>query len=282
MGLLLTAVVTASLLGSLHCVGMCGPLAIWASGAGEGRRSGEMVLATSLYHLGRLIAYAIAGALAGAAGQLVDWGGEALGVQLVAARIVGASMVAIGGVRLWQLWRAQTPVAIAAGPASTSWLTQVLVRLRPRIFRLPVPVRGLVTGLLTALLPCGWLYLFALVAAGTGSWLMGPVVMAAFWLGTVPALIGLVTSTQLLAVRLRKSIPVAAAVLLIVGGCYTAAGRGFAQLHSLSDIGASFQLPDANGTSREPAAGELTKQIDELVSTPLPCCEAHAATGDSP
>ena len=74
MWLLISAVVTASLLGSMHCVGMCGPLAIWASGAGEGRRGRQLAVATTLYHLGRLMTYALAGLIAGGAGQLVDLG----------------------------------------------------------------------------------------------------------------------------------------------------------------------------------------------------------------
>ena len=52
----------------------------------------------------------------------------------------------------------------------------------------PLP-RALSTGLLTAFLPCGWLYLFALKAAGTGSPLQGALFMIAFWLGSVPALV---------------------------------------------------------------------------------------------
>ena len=68
------------------------------------------------------------------------------------------------------------------------------------------------TGLLTALLPCGWLYLFALFAAGTGSWLSGSVVMIAFWLGSVPALVAVVMSTKLLTGRLRQFVPVAVAL----------------------------------------------------------------------
>ncbi|MEO8268710.1 MAG: sulfite exporter TauE/SafE family protein, partial [Aureliella sp.] len=75
MWILVSAVVTSSLLGSMHCVGMCGPLAIWASGAGDRISTHQMTVATTLYHLGRLLTYALVGMLAGAAGQLVDMGG---------------------------------------------------------------------------------------------------------------------------------------------------------------------------------------------------------------
>ena len=294
MWVLASAVVTASLLGSMHCVGMCGPLAIWASGAGDRVSTTQMSLATSLYHFGRLLTYALVGLLAGAAGQLVDVGGQALGLQLFAARTVGGLMIVFGLLRLVQLFRQRAPqrnfVSQAPRP---NWVTRQLLNLRPIVFRLPVPVRGLVTGLLTAFLPCGWLYLFALVAAGTGSMLMGSLVMMAFWLGSVPALVGLVTGTQALALRFQRVIPIGAAVLLIVGGGYTASGRGFASLNSLSDIRLSGSTdfariqdqPDAlnsassgtaygGTTSSQIRAGTVASGLANLIDSPLPCCDA--------
>ena len=62
----------------------------------------------------------------------------------------------------------------------------------------PLP-RALSTGLLTAFLPCGWLYLFALKAAETGSPLRGALFMIAFWLGSVPALVLVGAGVQTLA-----------------------------------------------------------------------------------
>jgi sulfite exporter TauE/SafE len=285
MWILISAIVTASLLGSLHCVGMCGPLAIWASGMGQRIPVKQMALATSLYHVGRLLTYALAGALAGGAGQLLDLGGETLGVQLLAARVVGGLMIVFGLLRLAQLTLGlKRNSANISPPASTQppLITRWLLKLRPYVFRLPVAARGLVTGLLTALLPCGWLYLFALVAAGTGSVLMGAVVMSAFWIGTVPALVGLVTGTQALAVRFRRIIPAAAALVLIVGGGYTATGRGFASLNSLSDIQLVGSTEFAKAVASQPGQQPLKEHTDvaaalaELTSTPLPCCAAHA------
>lgn len=284
MWILITAVVSASLLGSMHCVGMCGPLAIWASGAGDGRSARHMAVATTLYHLGRMLTYALAGLLAGAVGQLTDMGGNALGLQLLAARVVGVSMVGIGAVRLAQLlWTGLRPKkSLDLSASQPPLLTRTLVKLRPVVFRLPLAARGLVTGLLTALLPCGWLYLFALVAAGTGSWIMGPIVMLAFWAGTVPALVALVSGTQALAIRFRRAIPAAAAVLLMVGGGYTAAGRGFANLNSFSDIqlrGTAQFASEAAAVDRTSPqeAAHITQSLEELVSTPLPCCVVETA-----
>ncbi len=302
MWILIAAVASASLLGSMHCVGMCGPLAIWASGASDSPRGGtarvsrrQMAAATSLYHLGRLFTYALAGLIAGFAGGLVDLGGEVLGVQLFAARVVGTLMMVLGAVRLWTLMGSKQPLFSAQAQSQPSLVNRVLIQLRPYVFRLPVLAKGFVTGLLTAFLPCGWLYLFALVAAGTGSVVSGPVVMIAFWVGTVPALVGLVAGTQFLAFRFRRMVPTVAAVLLIAGGCYTAMGRGFAQLGSLAEIQTQSQLarpkpttvsatpssPSSNSTDHQEKL-DIVEEMRVLVTTPLPCCAEKSSASALP
>ena len=284
MWILMGAVISASLLGSMHCVGMCGPLAMWASGAGES--GSKLAFNSSLYHLGRMLTYALVGLVAGLLGQLTDVGGEVLGVQLAAARIVGVAMIVMGTIQAFKWWSLRRGGASWFSPKSNittapkqSFVSKWLVSLRPRVFAMSPPTRALSTGLLTALLPCGWLYLFALFAAGTGSWMMGSVVMVAFWLGSVPALVGVVMSTKLLAGRLRQFVPIAVALMMIVAGSFTMAGRGFANLHSLSEIPVpelrSTELQSTNHTNAAMSEPEkLSKSLDELVKTPLPCCQA--------
>ncbi|CAD74749.1 MAG TPA: sulfite exporter TauE/SafE family protein [Rhodopirellula baltica] len=271
MWMLASAVVTASLLGSMHCVGMCGPLAIWASGAGEKQPKSTVIWSTTLYHLGRLSTYVLAGLIAGTIGNLVEIGGETLGIQLAAARVVGSIMMGLG---IWKLWQIVSVRSNAPKPITPSRIGGLLVRLRPLIFKLPVGGRALAIGMLTTLLPCGWLYLFALVAAGTGQTLNGGLVMAAFWLGTVPALTALIAGTQSLSRRFTKFIPTAAAATLIITGGYTASGRGFADLNSLTDIRANVDL-DLNGTNSQQTLSELTE-------TPLPCCCAEGIPCETP
>lgn len=250
MLLLVTAVVTASLLGSTHCVGMCGPLAIWASGAGERAPRRQVILSTSLYHAGRLVTYTIAGLIAGGIGSLVDVGGQTLGYQLAAARIVGVFMVLIGG---WKLGKLIFPSWASVGSTSTaSRIGGLLVKLRPYVFAMPPGLRALSVGMLTTLLPCGWLYLFALIAAGTGSVLMGGITMAAFWLGTVPALTALIAGTQTLSREFVRIVPVVTAILLIIAGGFTASGRGFAGLNSMADLGGDTVDLTADGQIQFP------------------------------
>lgn len=297
MWLLLSAIATASLLGSLHCVGMCGPLAIWAAGADRSSRGTSVWLSTALYHLGRGVTYAVAGVIAGSLGQLVDWGGSVVGVQLLAARIVGGMMIVFGVISLWRIagprvskWLSQRRVPPSASPATQeisvgvqsataytapkpNWLTAQLLRLRPIVFKLPLPLRGLSVGLLTALLPCGWLYLFALLAAGTGSIATGALVMVAFWIGSVPLLVGLVAGTRMLGGRVGRMVPLATSILLVAAGAYTASGRGFASLSH--DLQVSSVLLDRlkDGQADSLDAATITEGLQQLVDTPLPCCE---------
>jgi sulfite exporter TauE/SafE len=101
-----------------------------------------------------------------------------------------------------------------------AWLGRALARLDSA----PRGLRALVVGLSTTLLPCGWLYAFAVTAAGTGSVLGGVSVMAAFWLGSVPLLLAAGVGLRALSARLSRHVPVLTALLLIgVGLCLVVA-----------------------------------------------------------
>jgi len=256
MWMMVSAIAAASLLGSMHCVGMCGPLAIWSCGGTENHSRKKLWLLGSLYHGGRLVTYVVAGAVAGMVGSVVDWGGEAVGIQLAAARAVGGIMIFLGVLQLLsQLGILQRRKV----GTSTTGVGRVLAYLRPRVVRLPFSGRALLTGMLTTLLPCGWLYLFAMFAAGSGSVQRAVLIMAAFWVGTLPALIGVVAGTRLLSIRFQYAVPAVAAVLMIFTGCYTASGRGFNDLDSLIGIEQQAKQADAS----------------DLTNATLPCCRHH-------
>jgi sulfite exporter TauE/SafE len=86
-------------------------------------------------------------------------------------------------------------------------------------------MRAWLTGVLTGLLPCGWLWAFVVMAAGTGSLAGGGLVMLAFWLGTVPAMVGLLTFAGPTLARIRARLPALTAIALIVMGLGTLAYR---------------------------------------------------------
>jgi sulfite exporter TauE/SafE len=218
---ILGAVFTASLLGSVHCAGMCGAFAMIAVSDNFERPTGasRLLLAAS-YNAGRAVTYVIFGALAGMLGAALDLGGSMVGVQRVALMLAGGLLLLIAISRIARelgaaLPQTRTPV----------WLLNTSRKAHERVFALPAPVRALGVGLLTTLLPCGWLYTFVVAAAGTASPLVGAMVMAAFWLGTLPmmAAIGLGARALLGALGPRSSL--VASVLLALAAVWTLSGR---------------------------------------------------------
>ena len=202
-------VFAASLAGSLHCVAMCGPLV--------GLHAGARSLRLALVHaLGRLTTYAALGALAGLVGGAVDTAGHLAAIQHGAAIVAGVVIVG---------WGLRT-IAIARG-----WLTAAgsapqlfqrgLVQLRTR----GAVSRAWLIGALTGLLPCGWLWVFVVSAAGTGGPGTGAAVMAVFWLGTVPAMTGVLALGGPVIDRIRRKLPVLSACVLIALGVTTLALR---------------------------------------------------------
>ncbi len=214
----LATVVLGSLLGSLHCVGMCGGFVAFYSGSNAGGGACSP-WAHLTYNLGRLLTYVILGAVAGLLGGAVNLAGEASGWGEIAALISGGLIVAWGLALLLQAttqFRLPTP----------AWLQRILSKVLPRLQSKPPVVRALILGMSSTLLPCGWLYGFAVTAAGTGSMLMGASVMAAFWLGTVPAMLSVGLGVHKLARVIGPKLPVLMPLMLVVLGIATIAQRG--------------------------------------------------------
>lgn len=210
------AILTASLLGSVHCAAMCGGLTCLYVDPSL-RRLG---LPHALYNGGRLVAYATLGAIAGGIGGGVDRFGAAAGWARAAATVAGALMIAYGLVRLAATLGVRLP-RIDTGPAIGAPVLRVIGWARRR----SPHVRAAVTGLATGMLPCGWLYAFVLTAAAAGSAASGALVMSVFWLGTLPMLLAVGVGVQRGAGALGRRLPVLAAGTLVVVGALTVAGR---------------------------------------------------------
>ena len=204
---MLAAIFISSILGSVHCLAMCGPL-VGLSGTG---------LRIAIVHaLGRLVTYVAIGATAGAVGSAIDLAGNLGAVQRTATLVAGAAILGWG---LYQIGVA-TGWLRARSRAHTAFASALVQIRTPRAIR-----RAWLVGLLTGLLPCGWLWAFVIAAGGTGGVGQGALVMAAFWLGTVPAMVGLLTLAGPLLARARRRLPTLTAVALIVLGLGTLAMR---------------------------------------------------------
>lgn len=196
------------LLGSLHCAGMCGPLALALPMAGKGPAG--FLFGRLAYNLGRVITYAVLGVVFGLAGQglllagLQRWVSVTLGVLLIAG-LLASRRLALAAPVVGLVNRLKAGMGALLQRRSASGL-------------------GLL-GLLNGLLPCGLVYVACAGAAATGSWLGGVEYMAVFGLGTTPMMLGLSLGGRLmppaLRLKLRYATPVAVlmlGVLLIVRG----------------------------------------------------------------
>jgi len=209
-------ILAASLLGSPHCAAMCGAFAYLAAPGPHPPRA-----AAALYHGARLAGYAVLGALAGALGASLDRVGAFAGVGRVGAIVAGTVMVLWGLTTVLRALGVRVPLIPRLSVASGPW-TAVLRRAQS-----VGPLRrAALLGALSAMLPCGWLWVFVASAAATGSPLTGAGQMAVFWLGTLPAFAALGLLAQRAAGALRRYLPVATGTVLIIFGAFTLLKRG--------------------------------------------------------
>jgi sulfite exporter TauE/SafE len=166
------AALVAGLATSLHCAGMCGPI---ACGLGTLAKSeGERLTAASLYHGTRLLSYGLIGAICGALGQQpLKWFFNSPVVLLPWVMVAVLLIMAFG------LDKKVPRPAI---------LNRFTARARFKACRLSAYGGASAMGLLTPFLPCGPLYLVFGAALLAGSAAKGAEFTLAFGLGTVPLL----------------------------------------------------------------------------------------------
>lgn len=183
-GLELGAAFLVGLLGSGHCIAMCGGIATAL----------EMALAPAAlsraacragYQAGRLLGYAAAGALAGGVGGGLFNLAATTDTALIAARWIQAVMLLLLGLYLSGWWRA--PLALIERAGVHVW--HALAPLRSRL----LPVRGVAgalrMGVLWGFLPCGLVYSALVLALASGTAAGGALTMLAFGAGTLPVLV---------------------------------------------------------------------------------------------
>jgi sulfite exporter TauE/SafE len=196
-GLYLLSIFMIGMLGSVHCVGMCGgivsafsltasrrvfPVAVTTSPAGHYVARSELSTAMA-YNLGRIASYASAGAIAGGLAQ----GARALtgisALQTGAYWIANLLLVAIG-LYLTGAWKGLAGLERVGG---LLWR-----RIQPfsgRLLPLDSLPKAVALGALWGWLPCGMVYSVLLTAMLSGTAVSGALVMAAFGLGTLPTLL---------------------------------------------------------------------------------------------
>lgn len=219
MTALVFTVLLASVMGSLHCAGMCGAfLALAVCGTRCSKR--EAQTAHAFYHLGRLSSYVAFGIIAGLLGSSLDFAATFAGVQGAAAGIAASSMIIFGLIMLLRTLGARVPSL----PLPAAW-TRLAGGMHRAALNQPARRRALLIGVFTALLPCGWLWAFALVAAGTASPWRGAGIMAVFWVGTLPMLAALGASVRAVGGAFGRHMPLMASIAMTLAGLATLSMR---------------------------------------------------------
>jgi len=190
--------------GSLHCIGMCGPIAVALPGGAE--RKWYYAAGRFMYNLGRVLTYAALGAVCGLVGKTIFMAGYqeslsiALGILILLALILpskygkyltGAKLHEEMSLRLRSVWgRLMSKHSIGS------------------LF---------IVGILNGFLPCGLVYVALAGAVATGSVLGGISYMTLFGLGTIPVMFAMALFGTLVGVgvkrTLRKLLPVGAVIL---------------------------------------------------------------------
>jgi sulfite exporter TauE/SafE len=199
-------VLTSGLLGSSHCVGMCGPIVVAIGGATANFRAN--VRTQLLFSLGRIFTYGFLGALAGFGGaRLIAELPPMLPVQSALAILAGLLLIFQG---LSAAGVIALPISGATGCAGGS--------LFAPLFRLPGAWGAFAAGLFTGFLPCGLVYAFLSLAISTGTMPRGWLLMTLFGMGTTPVMVLTGCSGSLMAPTLRRKVLSYAAWCVVATG----------------------------------------------------------------
>jgi len=211
--MLLSAVILG-LMGSLHCVGMCGPIAFMlpVDRSNELKKFGQIFL----YHFGRLLAYGIIGLVFGLLGK----GLYVFGMQQNLSIAIGILMIllALTPLKTFNWYNLSKPIyKIISGVKNR--LGKELKKKSPDTF--------LTIGFLNGFLPCGLVYMALFGAIAMGSAAEGGLYMMLFGLGTVPLMTTAIYFSGLLKGgirhRVQRLIPV---FVIVVGVIFILRGLG--------------------------------------------------------
>lgn len=200
------------LMGSFHCIGMCGPLVIALPL--RGNNYFQKIAGGIIYNLGRTLTYAGMGAIFGFVGQ----GLQMVGFQQWVSVIMGSFMIIL--VLFPSIFKNKLKI--------NSSIFNFVGKLKASLHKLFTQKSYgtlFLIGILNGFLPCGLVYIAIAGAIGTGSIIMGIIFMLVFGLGTIPIMLSISLLGNLVSVKIRaginKFIP---AVVIFVGILFILSG----------------------------------------------------------
>ncbi|MEH6763329.1 sulfite exporter TauE/SafE family protein [Aequorivita antarctica] len=194
------------LLGSFHCVGMCGPIAFLlpVNRTNNVKKVGQIFL----YHFGRILAYSIIGLIFGLLGKSLNL----FGFQQQLSILIGVLMLAVIFIpqKTFNKYNFSKPVYRVISKVKSA-LGKELKKKTPDTF--------LTIGFLNGFLPCGLVYMAVFGAIASGNALQGSLYMAVFGLGTIPLMTSAIYLGNFLNAQVRQKIRKAIPVFVVIIGC---------------------------------------------------------------
>lgn len=202
------------LLGSFHCIGMCGPIAFMLPV--DRSNSTKKVVQITLYHLGRLLAYSLMGLVFGLVGKSL----YIFGLQQQLSIVVGALMIVV----------VLIPVQTFNKYNFSKPIYKIISRVKSALgqaFKKKTADTFLTIGFLNGFLPCGLVYMAVFASITTANAFQASLYMMLFGVGTIPLMttaiyLGKFLNTNIKQ-RIQKAIPV---FVIIIGLLFILRGLG--------------------------------------------------------
>ncbi|WP_457749774.1 sulfite exporter TauE/SafE family protein [Sulfurimonas sp.] len=211
----LLTIISIAFLGSFgHCIGMCGGIVLAYSTIKIEPASSKVskTVAHLLYNFGRVSTYTILGALFGAIGGVATFSNTANGTLLI---IAGIAMILAG---LSLMGKIKFLTLIEHSISSSNFYKKSF----QAILHSKSNASFFILGMLNGLLPCGFVYFFAITAASTASPFDGALVMFIFGISTIPAMFSLgFLSSLASATSFRNMMMSLSSVAVILYGAFT-------------------------------------------------------------
>ena len=202
------------LLGSFHCVGMCGPIAFMLPV--DRSNTVKKITQISIYHFGRLLAYSIIGLVFGLIGKSL----YIFGFQQQLSIIIGVLMILVVLIpqQTFNKYNFSKPIYRLISKVKSA-LGSAMKKKTMDTF--------LTIGFLNGFLPCGLVYMALFAAIAGGNAMNGILYMAVFGLGTIPLMTTTIYFSQFLKgkarQRIQKAIPV---FVILIGALFILRGLG--------------------------------------------------------
>ncbi len=193
------------LIGSVHCIGMCGPLTM-ALPFSQQKRAFKY-LSIALYHVGKISSYAILGLIVGLFGKQLF----VIESQQVLSIIIGIIML------IYVIWVYWVKMNTQINPLQ--FIQAPVIKAFTALFKNKKLYVFIFLGFLNGLLPCGMVYLALGSAMSTGSPESAAMFMAFFGMGTMPALVLMGLGSHVLGFEWRRKLQTALPLFIFGMGC---------------------------------------------------------------